>query len=139
MVGVLVGDRAVGARFSVLFGVEPVAPLEGAVRVGGPFVEVADHIVDPVVVRAVAERAGLCHRSIELVETWIVQRGGAPAGFQLGGVERELIEQVLAECDDVQVTAARKLGINRNTLHKKSSLYKAPDVVSDDKEDEGAA
>ena len=57
----------------------------------------------------------------------------------VGGVERELIEQVLAECDDVQVTAARKLGINRNTLHKKSSLYKSPETESDAKEDEGAA
>ncbi len=35
------------------------------------------------------------------------------------GVERELIEQVLAECDQVQVKAAARLGINRNTLHKK--------------------
>ncbi len=37
----------------------------------------------------------------------------------VGGVERELIEQVLQECDQVQVKAAARLGINRNTLHKK--------------------
>jgi two-component system response regulator AtoC len=37
----------------------------------------------------------------------------------VGGVERELIEQVLRQCGDVQVKAARALGINRNTLHKK--------------------
>jgi transcriptional regulator with PAS, ATPase and Fis domain len=38
-------------------------------------------------------------------------------------VERELIEQVLAECRQVQVEAAKQLGINRNTLHKKISDY----------------
>jgi transcriptional regulator with GAF, ATPase, and Fis domain len=37
----------------------------------------------------------------------------------VGGVERELIEQVLQECDHIQVKAAARLGINRNTLHKK--------------------
>jgi DNA-binding NtrC family response regulator len=35
------------------------------------------------------------------------------------GVERELIDQVLKICDHVQVKAAKRLGINRNTLHKK--------------------
>lgn len=34
-------------------------------------------------------------------------------------VERELIEQVLVQCGGVHVQAARTLGINRNTLHKK--------------------
>jgi len=37
----------------------------------------------------------------------------------VGSVERELIEQVLQECDRVQIKAAARLGINRNTLHKK--------------------
>jgi DNA-binding NtrC family response regulator len=37
----------------------------------------------------------------------------------VGGVERELIEQVMQLCDSVQVKAAARLGINRNTLHKK--------------------
>ena len=41
----------------------------------------------------------------------------------VGGVERELIEQVLRQCGDVQVKAARALGINRNTLHKKVSDF----------------
>jgi DNA-binding NtrC family response regulator len=40
------------------------------------------------------------------------------------GVERELIEQVMEECDRVQVKAAERLGINRNTLHKKVSEYR---------------
>ena len=37
----------------------------------------------------------------------------------VGGVERELIEQVMQLSDNVQVKAAARLGINRNTLHKK--------------------
>jgi DNA-binding NtrC family response regulator len=39
------------------------------------------------------------------------------------GVERELIEQVLAECNQVHVKAAERLGINRNTLHKKVESF----------------
>jgi DNA-binding NtrC family response regulator len=38
-------------------------------------------------------------------------------------VERELIAQVMAACDNVQVKAAGRLGINRNTLHKKIDEY----------------
>ncbi|MHB8901438.1 MAG: sigma-54 interaction domain-containing protein [Thermoguttaceae bacterium] len=38
-------------------------------------------------------------------------------------VERELIAQVMAACDNVQVKAAARLGINRNTLHKKLAEY----------------
>jgi Nif-specific regulatory protein len=45
----------------------------------------------------------------------------------VGGVERELIEQVLQLCDNVQVKAAARLGINRNTLHKKLSEFTQAD------------
>ncbi len=38
-------------------------------------------------------------------------------------VERELIAQVMSTCDNVQIKAAAKLGINRNTLHKKLKDY----------------
>jgi DNA-binding NtrC family response regulator len=38
-------------------------------------------------------------------------------------VERELIEQVLQQFGGTQVKAAQRLGINRNTLHKKVSDY----------------
>ena len=38
-------------------------------------------------------------------------------------VEKELIVQVLASCDSVQIKAAARLGINRNTLHKKLKDY----------------
>jgi hypothetical protein len=42
-------------------------------------------------------------------------------------VERELIQQVLQSCDRVQIKAASRLGINRNTLHKKLSEYRLDD------------
>jgi hypothetical protein len=38
-------------------------------------------------------------------------------------VERELILQVLQACGQVQTKTAIKLGINRNTLHKKMKDY----------------
>lgn len=38
-------------------------------------------------------------------------------------VERELISQVLASSDGVKIKAAGRLGINRNTLHKKLEEY----------------
>ncbi len=38
-------------------------------------------------------------------------------------VEKELISQVLEACGGVQTKAAAKLGINRNTLHKKIKQY----------------
>ncbi len=51
-----------------------------------------------------------------------------PAGtklhdFLVGGVERELIGQVMRLCANVKITAADRLGINRNTLHKKLEEY----------------
>lgn len=38
-------------------------------------------------------------------------------------VEREVISQVLDQCQGVQIKAASRLGINRNTLHKKIKDY----------------
>jgi len=38
-------------------------------------------------------------------------------------VEREVISQVMTTCDNVQIKAAARLGINRNTLHKKLKQY----------------
>jgi len=38
-------------------------------------------------------------------------------------VERELIAQVMLSCNNVQTKAAARLGINRNTLHKKLKEY----------------
>ena len=39
-------------------------------------------------------------------------------------VERELIEQVMEMCQGVGVKAAEKIGINRNTLHKKLEEFR---------------
>ena len=41
----------------------------------------------------------------------------------VNGVERELITQVMQVCNNVQTKASAKLGINRNTLHKKLTEY----------------
>jgi DNA-binding NtrC family response regulator len=45
----------------------------------------------------------------------------------VGAVERELIEQVLHECEQVNIKAAQRLGMNRNTLHKKIQEYQIGD------------
>ncbi len=50
--------------------------------------------------------------------------------YLVGGVERELIEQVMRQCDAVQVKAAVRLGINRNTLHKKIEEYRDADAAA---------
>jgi DNA-binding NtrC family response regulator len=62
-------------------------------------------------------------------------RSAGPAATDLydrivGRVERELIQQVLQNCDRVQIKAAARLGINRNTLHKKLAEYRLDDVDS---------
>jgi DNA-binding NtrC family response regulator len=43
--------------------------------------------------------------------------------FVVNRIEREVIAHVLAACNYVQTKAAAKLGINRNTLHKKLKDY----------------
>jgi DNA-binding protein Fis len=61
----------------------------------------------------------------------LVHRGLGDAGSEaddvhsriVDGVEREVIAQVLHECSGVQIKAASRLGINRNTLHKKLKQY----------------
>ena len=50
--------------------------------------------------------------------------------FLVDGVERELIEEVLRELGGNQVKAAERLGINRNTLHKKREEYRKADSGS---------
>lgn len=60
----------------------------------------------------------------------LVSRGLSEAGEDgsfhesvMGIVERELILQVLRRCQGTQTKTATKLGINRNTLHKKIEDY----------------
>jgi DNA-binding NtrC family response regulator len=61
----------------------------------------------------------------------VVERGLAEAGPGqdnlhakiVNRVERELIAQVMLSCSQVQTKAAARLGINRNTLHKKLKEY----------------
>ncbi|HEV3342911.1 MAG TPA: sigma-54 dependent transcriptional regulator [Pirellulales bacterium] len=67
----------------------------------------------------------------EILAQELVQQVVAAAGPQgedlynkiVNRVERELFAQVLANCDNVQIKAAARLGINRNTLHKKLKEY----------------
>ena len=66
----------------------------------------------------------------ELTEELVVQ-GLTAAGEEaddlhsriVNRVEREVISQVMTKCDSVQIKAAARLGINRNTLHKKLKEY----------------
>ncbi len=45
-------------------------------------------------------------------------------------VEKELILQVLQNCGGVQTKAATRLGINRNTLHKKIKEYGLDNIAA---------
>jgi DNA-binding NtrC family response regulator len=82
----------------------------------------------------VGRRGPKFHRSAADMETLIfklIEQGIETAGPEEGNlyarivsrVERELLAQIMAACDSVQVKAAAKLGINRNTLHKKLEEY----------------
>lgn len=70
-------------------------------------------------------------RNSETLCRELVAQGMTVAGEAAGNlyervvsqVERELIQQVLKSCQGVQTKAATRLGINRNTLHKKIEEY----------------
>jgi DNA-binding NtrC family response regulator len=62
----------------------------------------------------------------ELVEQGIEAAGPQADSLHsmiVNRVERELIAQVMTQADNVQIKAAERLGINRNTLHKKLKEY----------------
>jgi two-component system, NtrC family, response regulator AtoC len=84
-----------------------------------------------VVPRPIRARGGdLATLTAELVRQGIVAAGSLADdlhGRIVGQVERELIQQVLASCDQVQIKAAARLGINRNTLHKKIAEFRIDD------------
>jgi Nif-specific regulatory protein len=48
--------------------------------------------------------------------------------FLVDGLERELIEEVMRQFGGTQIKAAERLGINRNTLHKKLEQYREDDA-----------
>ncbi|MFP6658755.1 MAG: sigma-54 dependent transcriptional regulator [Pirellulales bacterium] len=72
-------------------------------------------------------RRGRGRPDLEMLTQEVVQEGLATAANGednlhakiVRRVERELIAQVMATCENIQTKAANKLGINRNTLHKK--------------------
>src|SRR5262249_35115901 len=58
---------------------------------------------------------------------------------QVRGRERALIEHVIKLCDGEQVKAAERLGINRNTIHKKLDEFNSDEMGEGEVEgDEGA-
>ena len=63
-----VSDRAVGAAVAVHVRVEVIAPLERAVGVVDPLVEVAHHVVDTVGVRASVALTASCECALDLIE-----------------------------------------------------------------------
>ncbi len=68
---------------------------------------------------------------LDTLSSELVEQGLATAGPEeenlyakiVQRVERELIAQVMTACESVQIKAAARLGINRNTLHKKLKDY----------------
>jgi DNA-binding NtrC family response regulator len=84
--------------------------------------------------RPIRARGGdLSGLTAELVRQGI--RAAGPGANDLhnrivGQVERELIQQVLQSCERVQIKAAARLGINRNTLHKKLTEFRIDDQES---------
>jgi DNA-binding NtrC family response regulator len=81
--------------------------------------------------RPIRARGGdIASLTAELVRQGI--RAAGPGANDLhtrivGQVERELIQQVLQSCERVQIKAAARLGINRNTLHKKLAEFRIDD------------
>jgi two-component system, NtrC family, response regulator AtoC len=89
--------------------------------------------VTPRPVRHKGANTDLTSLCAELVRQGI--RGAGPNATDLynhvvGRIEKELIQQVLETCDQIQIKAAARLGINRNTLHKKLSEYRLDKVDS---------
>ena len=78
-----------------------------------------------------SQRGRIRGADVETLTYEVVQQGLATAGPEedslhtkiVSRVERELIAQVILACSNVQTKAAARLGINRNTLHKKLKEY----------------
>ena len=71
-------------------------------------------------------RVDLEQLTFEVVEQGLSEAGPSEDALHakiVNRIERELIAQVMISCNNVQTKAAAKLGINRNTLHKKLKEY----------------
>jgi DNA-binding NtrC family response regulator len=79
-----------------------------------------------------ADVAGLISQLVRAGIQNIPAESGSLYQTLVGGLERELITQVLQLCDHVQIRAAARLGINRNTLHKKVSEFTRPEEVNEE-------
>jgi transcriptional regulator with PAS, ATPase and Fis domain len=76
--------------------------------------------------RGIMRGADIESLTYEVVQQGMVSAGGDGSDLHskiVNRVEKELISQVMLACNNVQTKAAAKLGINRNTLHKKLKEY----------------
>lgn len=71
---------------------------------------------------------GLCQSAVEIALADGITDGRVHEEI-MAGVEREVIAQVLKACLGTQTKTAAKLGINRNTLHKKIEDYGLHDLA----------
>ncbi|WP_068134647.1 sigma-54 interaction domain-containing protein [Roseimaritima ulvae] len=94
--------------------------------------ELAESLLPEVVTGSSARPPeGILTNDVESLTTAMVRQGLSSVAEDAGDVhsqivdriEREVILQVLQECEGVQTRAAARLGINRNTLHKKIKDY----------------
>ena len=93
--------------------------------------ELTSDLLPDVVLGRRPQRIGRRGADVETLAAELVHQGIDTAGVQADNlhgtivdrVERELIAQVMLACDNVQTKAAARLGINRNTLHKKLKQY----------------
>ena len=92
--------------------------------IGGPQVGRSNRPGEGTSVVAESRSSGsLCRELVALGMAQAADDASNLYGEIVSLVERELIQQVLKSCQGVQTKAAARLGINRNTLHKKISEY----------------
>ena len=96
--------------------------------------ELTTELLPPTVTQGTGAKLGnprLRAADLESLTYAVVERGLMDSGPNednlhakiVNRVERELIAQVMINCNQVQTKAATRLGINRNTLHKKLKEY----------------
>ena len=93
--------------------------------------ELATDLLPRVVARGERPRATRRASDLETLAHKVVHTGLAASasdandlyGKILNPVEKELLVQVMLACNQIQTKAATRLGINRNTLHKKLKQY----------------